>query len=71
MNWPGETGESTTDAVIVALRECLEREQRKRDVSLLAQELHIIGQRCAALLAPGSAAIEHGDLLYNERGLPK
>ena len=65
------TGETTTGAVTIALREQLERERRKRDASLLAQELHAIGQRCGALLAPGPAAVEHGDLLYNERGLPR
>ena len=65
------TGETTTGAVTVALRERLERERRKRDASILAQELHAIGQRCAALLAPGPAAVEHGELLYDERELPK
>ena len=65
------TGETPTGAVTIALREQLERERRKRDSASLAQELHAIGQRCAALLAPGPAAVEHGDLLYNERGLPK
>ena len=65
------TGDSTTGAVTVALRERLERERRKRDASTLAQELHAIGQRCAALLAPGPAAVEHGELLYDERELPK
>ncbi len=64
------TGETTAGAVTTALREQLERERRKRDAALLAQELHTIGQRCAALLAPGPAAVEHRDLLYNERGLP-
>ncbi len=38
-------------------------ERRKRDAALLAQELHAIGRRCAALLAPGPAAVEHGNLL--------
>lgn len=65
------TGETTTGAVTIALRERLERERRKRDAAGLAQELHAIGQRCAALLAPGPAAVEHGKLLYDERGLPK
>ena len=65
------TGETTTGAVTIALRERLERERRKQDATLLAQELHAIGQRCAALLAPGPAATEHGNLLYDERGLPK
>lgn len=65
------TGETTTAAVTVALRERLDRERRKLDATLLAQELHAIGQRCAALLAPGPGAVEHGNLLYDERGLPK
>ena len=65
------TGETTTGAVTIALRERLERERRKRDAAVLAQELHAIGQRCAALLASGPAAVEHRDLLYNERGLPR
>ena len=65
------TGKTTTGAVTTALRERLERERRKRDASALAQELHAIGQRCAALLAPGPAAFEFGELLYDERGLPK
>ena len=65
------TGETTTGAVTVALCERLERERRKRDASILAQELHAIGQRCAALLAPGPAAAEYGELLYDERGLPE
>ena len=65
------TGETMTSAVTVALRERLERERRKRDATLLAQELHTIGQRCVSLLAPGPAAVEHSDLLYDENGLPK
>lgn len=68
---PRLTGETTTGAVTVALRERLERERRKRDAALLAQELHAIGRRCAALLAPGPAAVEHGNLLYDDRGLPR
>ena len=64
-------GEPTAGAVTVALRERLEREPRQRDATVLAQELHAIGRRCAALLAPGPAAVEHGNLLYDERGLPR
>ena len=65
------TGETTAGALTTVLRGRLERERRKRDATLLAQELHAIGQRCAALLAPGPAAVEHGNLLYDERGFPK
>lgn len=65
------TGETTNSAVAVALRERLERERARRGAAALAQELHAIGQRCAALLKPGPAAVEHGNLLYDEQGLPK
>ena len=65
------TGETMTGAVTAALRERLEREKRRRGADALARELHAIGQRCASLLGPGSSAAEHGDLLYDEQGLPK
>ena len=65
------TGETMTGAVTVALRERLEREKRRRGADSLARELHVIGQRCASLLRPEPSAIEHGDLLYDEQGLPK
>ena len=65
------TGETMTGAITVALRERLEREKRRRDADALARDLHAIGQRCAGLLGPGPSAVEHGDLLYDERGLPR
>lgn len=37
----------------------------------LIEDLHAIGLRSAALLGPGPSAVEHGDLLYDDRGLPK
>lgn len=65
------TGETKTGAITVALRERLNREKQLRGAETLAQELHAIGQRCARLLRPGPSAVEHGDLLYDERGLPR
>ena len=65
------TGETMTGAVTVALRERLERETRVRDAEALARKLQAIGQRCAARLGPGPSAVEHGDFLYDDRGLPK
>ena len=50
------TGETMTGAITVALRQRLERERR---------------ERCAKLLRDGPSAVEHGDFLYDERGLPK
>ena len=35
----------------------------------LVSDLHDIGLRCATLLRPGPSAADHGDLLYDERGL--
>ena len=60
-----------TGAVTVALRERLERERRERDIEVRVRELHAIGQRCAKLLRDGPSAVNHGDFLYDERGLPK
>ena len=60
-----------TGAVTVALRERLAREKRRRDVDARVQELHAIGQRCAKLVGEGASSLEHGHLLYDERGLPK
>ena len=65
------TGETMTGAVTVALRERLAREKRRRDADARVEELLAIGRRCARLLGPGPSATEHGDLLYDERGLPK
>ncbi|MXX11125.1 MAG: protein transcription factor [Nitrospira sp. SB0677_bin_15] len=65
------TGETMTGAITVALRERLEREKRERSAEALAGELRAIAKRCAKLMKPGPSAIEHGDLLYDEHGLPK
>ena len=65
------TGETMTGAITVALRERLEREKRERSVEARVQELRTIAERCAQLLGRGPPAVEHGDVLYDERGLPK
>ena len=64
------TGQSMTGAITSALRERLAREKRLRGVEVRAQKLLAIGERCARRLGPGSAAQDHGDVLYDERGLP-
>lgn len=64
------TGETKTGAITNALRERFAREIRLRGADALARELHAIGRRCAELLGPGPSAAEHGDALYDERGLP-
>ena len=65
------TGETMTGAMTVALRERLERERHRRDPDALARRLREIGERCASLLEPGPSTVEQGDMLYDERGLPK
>ena len=66
-----ETGETMTRPITVALRERLERWQRRRSIEIRARKLRDTAERCARLMGPGPAAVEHGDLLYDERGLPK
>ena len=65
------TGETMTGAITAALRERLEREKRQRDKEELLRDVRAIAERCAALMGPGPSAVEHGDYLYDERGLPK
>jgi len=63
------TGESKTQAVIEALRERLERARRERDREALSNELLAIGRRCAGYGRHDTT--DHGEFLYDERGLPQ
>ena len=65
------TGETKTGAITVALRERLEREQRERGAEARLHKMRAISKRCAEFLRDGGPAVNHGDLLYDERGLPK
>ena len=65
------TGETKTGAITVALRERLERERRRHGIEVRARQLRAIAERCAKLMGPGPSAVEHGDLLHDERGLPR
>jgi antitoxin VapB len=64
------TGESMTDAVTEAVRERLER-LRKAQASSLADRLLAIGRDCGTRLKEPHRSAEHGELLYDERGLPR
>jgi antitoxin VapB len=64
------TGETLTTAVTLALRERLERLQQSKQ-GALSDRLLKIGKDCAAHLKEPFLSIDHGDLLYDERGLPK
>ena len=65
------TGDTMTGAITVALRDRLAHEQRRRSVEPRTLELCAIAERCARLMGPGQSAVEHGDMLNDERGLPK
>ena len=63
------TGETMTEAVTVALRERIARIRRSRNADATAAELLAIGKRCAEQLK--GTPIDHGSLLYDDKGLPK
>ncbi len=68
----GLTGESVTAAVTVAVRERLERvRMQRRRGAILADQLVAIGKECAAHLKEPYRSADHGELLYDERGLPR
>jgi antitoxin VapB len=62
------TGQSQTAVVTDAVRERLHRFHRERD---LADRLLAIGRACAPHWKEPYKSIDHGDLFYDEEGLPK
>ena len=64
------TGETMTTAVKNAVRERLDRELRDRRQNL-AERLVEIGKQCAKHISDSYRTIDHGELLYDERGLPR
>lgn len=63
------TGETLTEAVVVALRERLTRARGRTQAPTLREELAAIRRRCAALPVVDNRSAE--DILgYDERGLP-
>jgi antitoxin VapB len=64
------TGESMTAAVTEAVRERLERVRNSQGAGL-ADRLLRIGKDCAAHMKGPFKSAEHGDLLYDEQGLPR
>jgi len=64
------TGETKTDAVILALKERLARLRRERAPRRLADELEEIARHCAALPVLDDRAPD--DILgYDDRGVPR
>ena len=64
------TGESMTAAVSEAIRERLERVRGNSKKDQVERILEI-GRDCAAHLKEPFKSVDHGDLLYDEKGLPK
>jgi len=64
------TGENMTAAITQAVRERLDRVREEHGTSL-ADRLVKIGKDCAAHLQEPYRTVDHGELLYNEKGLPR
>ena len=64
------TGETLTAAITQALRERLVRLRHEQSLAL-ADRLLAIGNDCASRLKEPFRSVEHGDLLYDEKGLPR
>lgn len=64
------TGESQTEAITKAVTERLERLRKARGGGL-AERLLAIGRDCAPRFKEPYRSTDHGDLLYDEDGLPK
>jgi antitoxin VapB len=64
------TGESITETVTQSLRERVRRVQNKKSAGL-SERLLEIGRDCAPRLKEPYLSADHGDLLYDKKGLPK
>ena len=64
------TGQSLTAAVVEALREKLQRLGEDAQPGL-AEDLLRIGRDCAGRLPRPVRQIDHGELLYDDKGLPR
>jgi antitoxin VapB len=63
------TGERMTKAVTHPIRERLERKRRDRDRERMVAEAMATARRVAS--CPRKDRRPHGELLYDERGLPR
>jgi antitoxin VapB len=65
------TGESMTAAVGQAVRERLERVRKNKGTGGMAERIMKIARETGPLWKEPYRSIDHGDLLYDENGLPK
>jgi antitoxin VapB len=67
-----QTGESMTEAIIVALRERLAQiRNREEQIQARADAIMALGQEIASRLSPETAAMDVDAYLYDENGLPR
>ena len=64
-------GKAKTGAITLALRERMARETKRRSADARLRRMRAAANRCAALLGTGLSSAAHGELLYDEHGLPK
>ena len=64
------TGKTMTAAVIEALREQLARMKKESEAEFVERIL-AIGRGCRKEWKEPYRSVDHGDLLYDERGLPR
>lgn len=66
------TGETLTEAVTVAIRERLARVNSTEErIRARSDAILAMGREIARRMTSDMLAIDHGDLLYDELGLPK
>ena len=65
------TGSSLTAVVLDALRKQRDQLQRQQQKDVRVQELMAIAKRCTAHIDQPVRALDHGDMLYDEHGLPR
>lgn len=65
------TGHSMTTVVLEALRQQREQLLLAQQKDVRVQDLMAIAQRCAQHITQPVKAVDHGDMLYDERGLPQ
>ena len=65
------TGTSMTEAVTAALREKLAALQAEASKEARIARILEIAEQCASRLSPAVKALDHGELLYDDEGLPR
>lgn len=67
----GMTGETITSAVATALEERLARIEKRRADEGLLDDVRAISAKFRRHVNQPISAVDHGELLYDEAGLPK